>query len=491
MKKKKDFNFKNSYTELPKEFYQRIKPVCVKDPKLIKFNSELNNFLNLNLNENDANLGRILSGNILPPGSDPIALAYAGHQFGHFVPQLGDGRAVLLGEVVNNDSQRFDIQLKGSGETKFSRDGDGRSPLGPVIREYIMSEAMFSLNVPTTRSLAMLETGEFVQREKLLPGGILTRVASSHIRFGTFEYFSYKKDLKSLRILTEYSIKRHFSEIIGKEDMILEFLNKVQELSIKLVCKWMSIGFIHGVMNTDNSTISGETIDYGPCAFMDFFDPNKVFSFIDQGGRYSYINQGKIMFWNISKFAETLVPLIDSDKKKATKKVLNILEKYPDYFQENWNENMKRKIGLKVNNNINCKLITDFLEILYLNNVDFTLAFRNLSYLLDKDSFNDKFLTLFKEKRKIRDWVRVWESRLIKEKDNKMKILSDMKQINPFVIPRNHIVEETINKTMNKDYDLLDEFLKVMKNPFSETDKEKFINPPKINEQVQNTFCGT
>ncbi len=481
----------NTYIKLPKEFYQKIKPFGVKEPKLIKFNSELNNFLNLNLNENDVNLGKILSGNILPHGSDPIALAYAGHQFGHFVPQLGDGRAVLLGEIVNNNSQRFDIQLKGSGETKFSRDGDGRSPLGPVIREYIMSEAMFNLNVPTTRSLAMLETGEFVQREKLLPGGILTRVASSHIRFGTFEYFSYKKDLKSLRILTEYSINRHFPEIIGKEDMILEFLNKVQELSIKLVCKWMSIGFIHGVMNTDNSTISGETIDYGPCAFMDFFDPNKVFSFIDQGGRYSYINQGKIMFWNISKFAETLVPLIDSDKKKAIKKVLSILEKYPDYFQKNWTESMKRKIGLKVNNNINAKLATDFLEILHTNNVDFTLAFRNLSYFLDKNSLNDKFFTLFKEQKKIRDWVRLWESRLIKEKDNKIKILSDMKQINPFVIPRNHIVEETINKTLNKNYVLLDEFLEVMKNPFSETENKKFISPPKINEQVRNTFCGT
>ena len=331
--KKEIFNFKNSYSKLPKGFYEEINPEPVKCPDLIEFNQDLGNFLNIDTKALTGKKGRfLLSGNVLPEGAKPIAMAYAGHQFGNFVSQLGDGRAILLGEVIAKNGKRYDIQLKGSGKTSFSRQGDGRAPLGPVIREYLLSEAIHNLNIPSTRSLAIVTSGEFVQRDSLLPGAILTRVASSHIRIGTFEFFFYRNDIKSLKRLADYTIQRHFPLLNTTKRIYSSFLLSVLKLQAKLVSDWMSVGFIHGVMNTDNVSISGETIDYGPCAFMDHYNPNSVFSFIDTHGRYSYGNQGQITLWNLSRLAECLLPLIDEDINKAKKIAVAHLEKFPMIF---------------------------------------------------------------------------------------------------------------------------------------------------------------
>ena len=340
--KKNIFNFSNTYSKLPKNFYEKIKPNPVKNPQLIEFNNKLSKFLNIDPNMiNDKNGSLYFSGNLLPRGSNPIAMAYAGHQFGNYVPQLGDGRAILIGELIASNGKRFDIQLKGSGRTSFSRQGDGRSPLGPVIREYILSESLHHLCLKSTRSLAIVGTGEEVLRERLMPGGILTRIASSHIRIGTFEFFFYKNDFHSLKKLADYTINRHLKKKSKNPYKLL--LRTVIKLQAELISKWMSIGFIHGVMNTDNTSICGETIDYGPCAFMDNYIPNKVFSSIDYGGRYSYVNQGKIMLWNLSKFAESLIPLLNEKFEKSKIIALDCLKLFPNFFEENWLDVMRKK----------------------------------------------------------------------------------------------------------------------------------------------------
>ena len=329
-------NFDNSYSKLPDIFFERIKPIPVKDPELIRFNKPLGEKLGLNLSKDKSLLSAIFSGNKIPEGSEPIALLYAGHQFGYFVPQLGDGRAILLGEVVNKDGRRFDIQLKGSGQTSYSRGGDGRAPLGPVIREYIMSEAMHALNIPTTRTLAIATTGEMVSRETLLPGGILTRVASSHLRVGTFEYFAASEDLVNLQLLADYAINRHFPNLENDDHRYQKFLESVCDNQASLIAKWMHVGFIHGVMNTDNMTISGETIDYGPCAFMDNYSPNTVFSSIDHRGRYAYGNQPNVAQWNLACLGECLLPLIHSDRNKAIQFIEEILSDFESKFRNYW-----------------------------------------------------------------------------------------------------------------------------------------------------------
>ena len=360
------FKFDNTYVSLPKNFYQKINPVPVKKPTLIKLNHELLNFLDLDENSLKSNLGiSILSGNKVPSNTTPLAMVYAGHQFGNFVKQLGDGRAVLLGEIIAKNGQRYDIQLKGSGQTSFSRQGDGRSPLGPVIREYIISEAMHYLGIPTTRSLSIISTGEFVKRERIEPGGILARVSSSHIRIGTFEFFSAKKDLVSVKKLSDYSIKRHFAEIWSSKNRYKLFLDKVIECQAKLVAQWMNVGFIHGVMNTDNTCISGQTIDYGPCAFMNKFDPNTVYSFIDTYGRYSYGNQPKIMLWNLSKFAECISFLINQNEEKANKIILGSLSTFPQLFEKFWIKAISEKLGFFLSLKEDRKLIEKFLEIMF------------------------------------------------------------------------------------------------------------------------------
>ena len=344
-KKKNRFEFTNSYSKLPKNFYEEKNPTPVKNPKLLKLNNNLCDFLNLDEKFLMKKPGiSYLSGNSIPKSSKPISMVYAGHQFGHFVEQLGDGRAVLLGEIKAKNDKLFDIQLKGSGKTIFSRQGDRRSPLDSVIREYIISEALYYLGIPTTRSLAIISTGEYVERESMLPGGILTRVASSHIRIGTFEFFHYKNDLKSLKRLADYSILRHFPDLTDKKNKYQKFFEQIMTLQAELISKWINLGFIHGVMNTDNTAISGETIDYGPCAFMNKYNPNTVYSYIDVNGRYAYGNQAQIIFWNLTKLAQTLLNLVDDDPKKSNKKIISSLEKFPEIFNEAWKKKYKKKI---------------------------------------------------------------------------------------------------------------------------------------------------
>ncbi len=487
------FKFDNTYVSLPKNFYQKINPVPVKKPTLIKLNHELLNFLDLDENSLKSNLGiSILSGNKVPSNTTPLAMVYAGHQFGNFVKQLGDGRAVLLGEIIAKNGQRYDIQLKGSGQTSFSRQGDGRSPLGPVIREYIISEAMHYLGIPTTRSLSIISTGEFVKRERIEPGGILARVSSSHIRIGTFEFFSAKKDLVSVKKLSDYSIKRHFAEIWSSKSRYKLFLDKVIECQAKLVAQWMNVGFIHGVMNTDNTCISGQTIDYGPCAFMNKFDPNTVYSFIDTYGRYSYGNQPKIMLWNLSKFAECISFLINQNEEKANKIILGSLSAFPQLFEKFWIKAISEKLGFFLSLKEDRKLIEKFLEIMFKQKIDFTLTFRTLSESIENEKKKIKFFSSFKNKKPITTWYNDWIKRLNKENSSKEKISKKMQNKNPLFIPRNHLVEKAINNAVEKgDFSMTNDLIKVLKKPFEYKENFNLSEPPKPNQDIKNTFCGT
>ena len=487
------FKFDNTYIKLPKNFYQKINPVPVKKPHLLKLNYELIDYFNLDADSVKSNLGvSILSGNKVPNNTTPLAMVYAGHQFGNFVGQLGDGRAVLLGEIISKDGLRYDLQLKGSGKTIFSRQGDGRSPLGPVIREYIISEAMHYLGIPTTRSLSIIGTGEFVEREKIEPGGILVRISSSHIRIGTFEFFNAKKDFVSVKKLCDYTMKRHFPEILSSKNPYKSFLNKVIESQAKLIAQWMNVGFIHGVMNTDNTSISGQTIDYGPCAFMNNFDPNTVYSFIDVYGRYSYGNQPKIMLWNLSKFAESISFLIDEKKEEANKVILNSLSKFPKLFDDFWISAISKKLGLFENMRENRKLIEKFLEIMFKQKTDFTLTFRALSESIENDKKKLKFFSLFKKNKSITNWYNDWSQSLEKEKYSKEKIVEKMKNRNPLFIPRNHLIEKCINEAVEKsDFSMVNDLLEVLKKPFEYNEKLSLGDPPQPNEDIKNTFCGT
>ncbi len=489
---KEFFKLSNSYAKLPEGFYQKIKPEPVKNPKLIHFNKNLSQELNIDpkiINEKNCKL--IFSGNIIPKGSKPIAMAYAGHQFGNFVPQLGDGRAVLLGELIAKNGKRYDLQLKGSGRTAFSRNGDGRSPLGPVIREYLISESLHYLGINSTRSLAIVSTGEDVLRETRMPGGILTRIASSHIRIGTFEFFSYKNDIKSLKALADYTLKRHFTNI-PKKHRYKFLLKKVLKSQAELISKWMSVGFIHGVMNTDNTTVSGETIDFGPCAFMDQYNPNQVYSFIDEGGRYSYINQGKIIFWNLSKFAESLLPILSDNAKESKKLAIECLEIFPGYFEQTWLNEMKKKIGLSKNEKEDHVILNEFFEILRINNLDFTLSFRKLSKYLTEEN-DDHFKKNIKDNINFQNWVAKWKKRLSKENMSFTVLSEKMNNTNPIYIPRNHLVEKIIESSVStKNFTELNKLLKAIQNPFSEDSlTTEYTLSPKKNEIVPFTFCGT
>ena len=491
--KKNQFDFTNSYSKLPKNFYEEIKPTPVKNPRLIKLNNNLCDFLNLDKQFLTKKPGlHFLSGNAIPKSSKTIAMAYAGHQFGNFVEKLGDGRAVLLGEIKANNGKLYDVQLKGSGKTSFSRQGDGRSPLESVIREYIISEAMFYLGIPTTRSLSIISTGEFVERESMLPGGILTRVASSHIRVGTFEFFHYRNDKKSLKKLADYTISRHFPEITNQKNKYQNMLEKTMKFQAELISKWINIGFIHGVMNTDNTTVSGETIDYGPCAFMNNYNPNTVYSYIDRSGRYAYGNQAQIIFWNLTKFAQSLSSIIDKDQEKSKKLIINSLEKFPEIFNKTLKKNIKNKFGFIKSSNEDDKIILEFLEILLEQKIDYTCAFRKLSNSLENELKKKEFLNLFNNKKKINDWFSIWHSRIGKETEKIDKIISNLKLTNPSIIPRNHIVERAINLALKQDFSTLYELINLLERPYDEySDREFYTNPPKENEDIKNTFCGT
>ena len=477
----------NSYIGLPEEFYQQIDPTPVKNPSLLIFNEELANSLNIELNEDDKL--NFFSGNKIPKDSIPVALNYSGHQFGNFVHQLGDGRAILLGEV-RNKNESYDIQLKGSGQTKFSRQGDGRSALGPVLREYILSEAMYHLGIPTTRSLAAVATGEHVVRDSFEPGGILTRVAKSHLRVGTFEYFASRQQWEDLKLLADFAIQKHFPEIRETDNHYLELLKKVASNQSILIANWMSVGFIHGVMNTDNFTISGETIDYGPCAFLDEYHPGKVFSSIDQNGRYAYGNQPSISSWNLASLAGCLIAFIDKDSDKANELATEVLENYSIDTNQRILDLMCKKIGLDGSKKNNQEILRNLLKLMMDNESDFTITFRSLSDILLNNS--DNFLAQFHQKNEVSGWINNWKSALNLENKNVGEIISNLNNTNPMYIPRNHQVQKAIEESYLGNLKVLEEMLEVLKNPFQENvSLSHYSEAPSEQQRVTQTFCGT
>ena len=477
----------NSYIGLPEEFYQVVKPTPVKNPNTLIFNEDLADSLGIKLK--DEEVSNFFSGNGLPKDSIPIALNYAGHQFGNFVQQLGDGRAVLLGEINTKDGT-YDLQLKGSGKTKFSRQGDGRSALGPVIREYILSEAMHYLGVPTSRALAATATGEHVARETFEPGGVLTRIAKSHLRVGTFEYFASRQQLNDVKMLADFAIQRHYPEIRETEKHYLELLKRVASNQSKLVSKWMSIGFIHGVMNTDNFTISGETIDYGPCAFLDEYHPGKVFSSIDQNGRYAFGNQPSIASWNLASLAGCLIAFIDKDSDKANELATEVLDNFSKETNQRILDLMCEKIGLNGRKSENQTLLRNFLKIMMDNEADYTITFRNLSKVLFEDS--DAFFNQFAEKKEINAWLNQWEQALKKEHKDFSNLTENLNRINPVYIPRNHQVQFAIDLAYENDFSKMLEMIEVFKNPFKEVSEYvSYSQAPLEKEKIRRTFCGT
>ena len=479
------WHFDNSYSRLPKTFKEDIKPAPVSLPEILILNEDLAKNLDLDFsNITKDNLSQILSGNILPEGSSSIAQAYAGHQFGQFT-MLGDGRAVLIGEHLTKNNERFDIQFKGSGRTPFSRSGDGRAVLGPMLREYIISEAMHSLKIPTTRSLAVVKTGEDVVREQISKGAILTRVALGHLRVGTFQYIAAKQNVNDLEILTNYTIEKYYPNIKSSKNKALDLLNVLIEKQTQLVINWMRVGFIHGVMNTDNMSISGETIDYGPCAFMDSYNPKTVFSSIDQLGRYAYDNQPKITKWNLTRFAECLIPLISKNEDEAIKLATEALDKFEKIYETKWLNMMRDKLGLYGEDNDDKSLIMELLDWMEKNKVDYTNTFIFLTSKTIKNSetYNNADFDLWKIK---------WVKRLTVFGNSHDKSMELMNFSNPMVIPRNHKVEEALTSASNGDLTLFNKLIKILKNPYLvNNDDLEFMSPAPHSDKKYQTFCGT
>jgi len=479
-----NWNFDNTYFNLSEPFREKISPSPVKKPEIILLNNDLAKLLSLDFSKiSNTELSNIFSGNLLPAGSNSIAQAYAGHQFGHFT-MLGDGRAILLGEHVSQSNKKYDIQFKGSGKTAFSRNGDGRAALGPMLREYIISEAMNALKIPTTRSLAVVKTGELIQREKALQGAILTRVASSHIRVGTFQYIAARQKDDELKTLLDYTIDRHYPEIKNSNNQALDLLNRLIERQCDLVVNWMRVGFIHGVMNTDNMTVSGETIDYGPCAFMDTYDPKTVFSSIDQNGRYAYCNQPGITKWNLARFAECLIPFFERDQKKAIQIATETINDFEKKYEEKWMNMMRNKLGISGLDNNDKPLILDLLTWMHEKKADYTNTF---CHLMNLDPKKEKIF----EDSKFIVWKKRWKERLLKNDNNQIKSKELMKNNNPLVIPRNHKIEEALEAAELNDMEPINKILEILKNPY---DKQSEIidyqYPSKSSEKYQ-TFCGT
>ena len=479
------WNFDNTYSKLPEAFISNTSPTPVKTPKLIILNDSLVKKLGLNfLSMNKKELSELFSGNSLPKGSKTISQAYAGHQFGHFT-MLGDGRAVLMGEHISRNNERFDIQFKGSGKTPFSRNGDGRAFLGAMLREYIISEAMHFLNIPTTRSLSVVQTGENVMRENILPGAILTRVASSHLRVGTFQYIAARQNVDELKTLVDYTLDRHYPNIKQSKNQAIAFLKVLMEKQIDLVVNWMRVGFIHGVMNTDNMTISGETIDYGPCAFMDTYDPQTVFSSIDQLGRYAYFNQPSITKWNLARFAESLIPLIDENKDKAIDIATEEINNFEKVYEVKWLNMMRDKLGLFGEDPKDQVLILDLLTWMHKNKADYTNTFcllMNVKIQNNKIYTNEDFIV----------WKKRWEARLKLNNNTAEKYLKLMKSVNPLIIPRNHKVEEALTLASNGNLTLFNKLLEILKNPYLvDSNDLEFMSPAPHNDKKYQTFCGT
>jgi uncharacterized protein YdiU (UPF0061 family) len=486
--------FSNSYARLPEHFFARLSPTTVAKPRLIKFNESLASELGLDTRALEPDeLAAIFAGNVIPPGAEPIAMAYAGHQFGNFVPELGDGRAILLGEVVDRNGERRDLQLKGAGRTRFSRRGDGRATLGPVLREYLVSEAMHALGIPTTRALAAVSTGETVFRDRPLPGAVLTRVASSHIRIGTFQYFAARGDMEAVERLSDYVVDRHFPKARDSERPTLALLQIVVERQASLVARWMHVGFIHGVMNTDNTAISGETIDFGPCAFLDAYDPATAFSAIDELGRYAYGHQPTIAQWNLARFAETLLPLLDPNPDRAVELANEAISSFTNRFQERWLAGMRAKLGLVRNEEGDLELARALLRAMHENAADFTLTFRRLCDAAVHEKADVNLRALFANPAAYDNWASRWRSRLAAERLDLDARAQAMRAVNPAFIPRNHRVEQALDAAIEYgDFSRFAELLTVLSRPYEDQAVfADYANPPDADERVFRTFCGT
>lgn len=486
-----DFAFENSFHDSMEGFFAPAEAVRPPAPKLLIFNHKLAGILGIEVAAaTDDELARLFSGQELPLGAAPIALAYAGHQFGHFSPQLGDGRALLLGEIVAPGGARFDIQLKGSGPTAFSRNGDGKAAIGPVLREFLVSEAMAAMGVPTTRALAAVATGERVQRERAHPGAVLTRVASSHIRVGTFQFFAAHYGADHVVRLSDYSVARHFPDLADAANPHLALLDRVIDLQCALIARWLGVGFIHGVMNTDNVAISGETIDYGPCAFMDRFAVNTVFSSIDAGGRYAYGRQPQIMHWNMARFAEALLPAIhrvapaDVDTAKA------LVDAIPAKFRSRWQAHVRQKLGLAEGADDDAQLIDNLFDELEKHGVDFTSFFRALAMLLRGEGA--PMQALLSAPDAMASWIADWWQRIEQGAGNPLDLADAMDRVNPLYIPRNHLVEAALDAAEAGDLAPWRELLDVVRSPFeARPGLERFAEPGPADAAPYTTFCGT
>ena len=486
--------FDNSYARLPDRFYARVAPTRVSDPRIVKINRPLAELLGASAKQLASAAGAsILAGNEIPPGAEPLALAYAGHQFGGFVPQLGDGRAILLGEVVGTDGRRRDIQLKGSGRTPFSRGGDGRAALGPVLREYIVSEAMAALGIPTTRALAVATTGEQVMRDEVLPGAILTRVAASHLRVGTFEFFAARDDRDALVALTAHALARHYPSALGSGNDALALLDRAMDAQASLVALWLGVGFVHGVMNTDNTAISGETLDYGPCAFLDEYDPNKRFSSIDRGGRYAFSNQPRIAHWNMGRLAEALLGLLSHDPDEAVRVAKERLAQFPTRFETAYLRVLRAKLGLFREEAGDRALADDLFARLAENQVDYTLFFRRLCASAADPSADADIMSLFGEPESFRTWAERWRRRLATEAVAPEERASSMRRSNPAFIPRNQRVEEAIEAAVRRhDFAPFETLVDVLARPYEDQPAVAHLaEPPGPEQRAFQTFCGT
>ncbi len=491
--------FDNSYARLPGAFYALQKPTPVAKPELIRINEGLAELLGIDAQWLASEQGvQMVAGNSIPEGAEPLSAAYAGHQFGGWNPQLGDGRAVLLGEVIGRDSLRYDIQLKGAGRTPWSRGGDGRSPLGPVLREYVVSEAMHSLRIPTSRSLAAVSSGEQVYREEVLPGAVLCRVARSHIRIGTFQYFAARKDTDSLERLTQHVINRHYPELAGSDSPALALLQAAIDRQVSLVTKWQMVGFIHGVMNTDNMLLSGETIDYGPCAFLDDYQADKVFSSIDSGGRYAYQNQPGIAHWNLMQLAQCLLSLIrqhfDSDDA-AVEATQSVLDAFPALYSNEYQRLANLKFGFAESLAGDDELVKDWFELLAAHSLDFTLSFRRLYELAEPTLAADHSIVhLFEFPETMTPWLQRWRKRFDADSDPSARAAT-MRTNNPALIARNHLVEQAINEaTETQNYGLFNQLVDALQTPFDyqrNSLPDRLLRPPLAEEVVRRTFCGT
>lgn len=487
-------NFDNSYARLSDHFFVRQPPIAVRAPKLIRLNDALAQLLGFELNSrSSAEWAEIFAGNVLLDGSDPLAMAYAGHQFGSFVPQLGDGRALLIGEVIDRDGVRRDIQLKGSGRTAFSRGGDGRAAVGPVLREYVVSEFMHVLGIPTTRALAAVTTGDPVYRQSVLPGAILTRVAQSHVRVGTFQFFAARGNWNAIRELTDHVIGRNYPELQDRPHRYAEWLQAVGTRQAKLVASWLGVGFIHGVMNTDNMSVAGETIDYGPCAFMDHYDPAMVFSSIDHGGRYRYENQLRIVQWNLARLAETLLPLLNDDQDKAVTEATEIVEAIDPQAEAFWLDVMRRKLGFHDSRPGDREIVESFLTLMQQSSADFTQTFRCLWKAIESEETPRELTDRLGTGAKVDEWFRSWQARLLSEGVSQVESAERLRTTNPALIPRNHQIERVLaSATDAGDFKPFHKLLDRLANPFdADADTAPEAASPDPEQRITQTFCGT